>query len=286
MRWYTARERQLEEITTMLRSREWSCVSFSERLLHGGRPSLPPRVRERVIYYRDSDAQMAGAILQSFTGVYLPCLPRPERWDRQLTARLADRLRRGSLSNAMVMGAEDDVRLVESAIASRPAHAVDYLLLLCEQPLPATRTAPDWFQIRRAEESDCRLLAPLQLSYEEEEVLLPGRSLNAAATLRGLRTRLRTQEVYLAHINGQPIGMAGTNARGFDYDQIGGVFTVGRYRNRGVSRALMARLARSAACAGRRLCLFVKPSNAAAIRIYQQMGFVRRDDFRITYYNQ
>ncbi|TVR30756.1 MAG: GNAT family N-acetyltransferase [Spirochaetaceae bacterium] len=284
MRWYTAREKELHEVCALLRSREWACVAFSERLLREGRLQLPPRVRERIIYYRDEDQRVAGAILQTISGVLLPCLPR-QQWQPRLTTQLAERLRRGSLSNAMIMGAGADVRLLESLLPRRPTHTVDYLLMVRERLQPETAAAADWFQIRRADQTDSERLAPLQLCYEIEEVLLPGRTINSAATLRGLRARLRTQQTYLAHIDGEPIAMAGTNARGFSYDQVGGVFTLKEYRNRGVSRALMAELTRTSCEAQRRLSLFVKPSNQAAIHIYKQMGFVTRDSFRISYYN-
>ncbi len=264
--------------------REWGCVTFSERLMSYGRTLLPPRIRERILFYRNGTSELAGALLHSVSGTVLTCLPASDRIDARLAERLADRLTRTGIS--MVMGVANEVRFVESLLSVRPRHTVDYLLMAREAAVALSPMDAEWFSVRRANEADTEQLAPLQLGYEVEEVLLPGRALNTTIALRNLRRRLRTQQTFVAECDGKVIGMAGTNARGFLYDQIGGVYTVAEQRNRGVSRALIARITQFAATEGKRLCLFVKRSNAAAVHIYASSGFVVREGFRISYYDR
>lgn len=284
MRWTIARDKDLPALQTLLHRREWGCVAFSERLLRAGHARIPPRIREKVLFYRNGSNEVAGALLHSTSGTVLPCLPSCDRMDAQLAGRLADRLRRSTLS--MVMGPAAQVRFLESLVSERPKHTVDYLLMARESAVPLQMPTEGWYTIRCADETDTQQLAPLQLGYEAEEVLLPGRSLNAALTLRNLRRRLRTQQTFVAECAGRLIGMAGTNARGFLYDQIGGVYTVAEQRNRGVSRALMAHITHCAAAERKRLCLFVKKTNSAAIHIYASSEFLVRGGFRISYYGQ
>ncbi len=80
------------------------------------------------------------------------------------------------------------------------------------------------------------------------------------------------------------VAKAGINARGFAYDQIGGVYVVPELRGAGIGTRLVAELCARTATEGRRLSLFVKKRNAAARRTYEKIGFAETGDYRITYY--
>ena len=82
-------------------------------------------------------------------------------------------------------------------------------------------------------------LYPLQRDYELEEVLIEPGHFDPQTCLANLRSTLRRQIVILAEQDGRPVSKAGTNARGFDADQIGGVFTVEGQRGRGLARRVM-----------------------------------------------
>lgn len=284
MRWTIARDKDLPELRDFLRCREWACVAFSERLKDYSRTRFPQRISEKILFYRNGSSAVGGAILHTLSGSVLTCLPHCDRIESQLAGRLENRLSRSRIT--MVMGLEPEVRFMESLVPGRPRHTVDYLLMVREAPLPLPLPDADWFTIRNANEADTEQLAPLQFGYEAEEVLLPGRTLNTTLALRTLRRRLRSQETFVAEIEGKLIGMAGTNARGFGYDQIGGVYTLSEFRNRGVSRALMTQITQRAAAEGKRLCLFVKKTNPAAIHIYASSGFETCEGFRISYYER
>ena len=80
------------------------------------------------------------------------------------------------------------------------------------------------------------------------------------------------------------MGKAGTNARGFRVDQIGGVYTLPARRGRGIAAALMAALLADILGQGRKPSLFVKPTNAAALALYRSLGFEDIGDFRADYF--
>jgi predicted GNAT family acetyltransferase len=96
---------------------------------------------------------------------------------------------------------------------------------------------------------------------------------------------LKYQEIYYAVLEGMPVAKAGTNARGIEYDQIGGVFVSPAYRNRGFARQVLTHLLKSIFLQGRKPCLFVKKSNSPALGLYRSLGFQERGTFRISYWS-
>jgi predicted GNAT family acetyltransferase len=76
----------------------------------------------------------------------------------------------------------------------------------------------------------------------------------------------------------------GTNARGFTYDQIGGLFTHPAFRGRKAARFLMGRLLEHIFRDGKKACLFVKTHNLPALRLYDNLGFRIAENYRISYF--
>ena len=95
---------------------------------------------------------------------------------------------------------------------------------------------------------------------------------------------LENNVVLYAEINGTPVAKAGTNARGFITDQIGGVFTKREERNKGIARIVMKYLLSLIFQEKRYASLFVKKHNTPAINLYKSLGFERVNDFRIAYF--
>jgi len=137
--------------------------------------------------------------------------------------------------------------------------------------------------VRRARPEDLGALYPLQEAYEREEVLTPIHEFNAAASRAALARSLELQLVYVAVEDGRIVAKAGTNARGFGVDQIGGVYTIPERRGRGLATALMAALLGEIRRAGRCVALFVKPGNAAALALYRALAFREIGDYRADY---
>ena len=102
---------------------------------------------------------------------------------------------------------------------------------------------------------------------------------------RRLRQLLRSELVYVAEDRKTPVAKASTNTRGVQVDQIGGVFTIPERRRTGLSTAVMVALLRDIFQNKRQACLFGKTGNTAARKMYEKIGFIARDSYRISYYH-
>jgi hypothetical protein len=185
------------------------------------------------------------------------------------------------------MGPLREVRWAESNLPLPARLSIDYHLMGLDRRdyrPPALPPAPEGLRLREAGPHDARGLYPLQRDYELEEVLIePGR-FDPQACLANLRRTLRRQIVFMAELDGRPLSKAGTNARGFDADQIGGVFTVEEERGRGLARRVMDALLGRIFQEKSQASLFVKKLNPAAVTLYRRLGFRELEDFRISYF--
>jgi GNAT superfamily N-acetyltransferase len=186
-----------------------------------------------------------------------------------------------------IMGARGDVSLLQETFASRAIHVVDYDLLALPWMRFPPVTAPPHPELRliRPRPDQWRRLLQLQIAYEVEEVLLPGRSPNPATSRATLEHSLKTQTVLVATHQGSPVARVATNARGYTSEQIGGVYTDPVWRNRGVSRWLMAHLLDDLRRRTVNASLFVKLDNHPAQELYRSLGFSFESPFRISYYH-
>lgn len=172
---------------------------------------------------------------------------------------------------------------VLQACLPAPLRVVDYeLMTVCtaRQANPVSQG----IHIRLCDEKDAQSLLDLQEGYEREEVIPPGEAYHRTACLAALSLTLSRQIVLAAFSSSVAIAKAGTNARGFNWDQIGGVYTDPKWRRKGLSEALIRGLVCDRLHAGRKVALFVKPENHAARSLYTKIGFSPVSPFRIVYY--
>lgn len=185
-----------------------------------------------------------------------------------------------------IIGTDRDVYLLAALLSLVDRDSVTYdLLHLPHNLYPAPFPAPvAGLQIATVPAEQWRSLLHLQMAYEAEEVLLPGRSVVPAHSKAYLLDSLSNQLVLVALYRDQVIARVATNARGFHTDQIGGVYTDPAWRGRGVARWLMGHLLYRLAREKRDASLFVKQSNRAAQNLYRGMGFTFVSLYRISYY--
>jgi len=299
-RWRRAVGADIPALSAFLREGEERRVGFSGRLLReagfGASASvrLPSPLRGAVWLVDVEDAsatapsasagpEVAGAVLCHPSRLVFPIFPASSD-DREAGISLLA----SAFSPASVTGMTEDVERYESALGLEPLASVAYRMMAGAErerrPLDATVPGHAELSIRRVSPADLPALLPLQEAYEREEVLTRIHRFNPAACKASLARALERQLVFAAEEGGVMIAKAGTNARGFAVDQIGGVYTLPARRGRGIAFALMATLLSEISYQGRSPALFVKPSNAAARALYRGLGFEDIGDYRADYF--
>jgi ribosomal protein S18 acetylase RimI-like enzyme len=308
-RWRRAVGADIPALSAFLMAEEERRVGFSGRLIREGPLSGPslrlPSPLRGAVWICDArggsgeqgaaDLSIMGAILCHPSRLVFPILPLkgPIEGAQEREGDRSFALLCFSFPPASIIGMTEDVARYESALALKPRASVAYRLMtrvdgappplalsVPAYPLPAT----PGLSIRRATISDLDSLTPLQEAYEREEVLTPVHNFNPAACRASLARAIERQLVFAAVEGGVIVGKAGTNARGFRVDQIGGVYTLPARRGRGVAAALMAALLADILRRGRKPSLFVKPTNAAALALYRGLGFEDIGDYRADYF--
>ena len=278
---------------------EWRAVPFTSRLLRQGRPILPSRFDGEVLILqgqRDTGAAIGGAILRTTAGLLLPVMPYAPGPDR--LARLEQLPRPETVLPQLlrervysIMGPSAEVRWLEAGMGNDPVASIDYTLMTLGESDFRRRKPPDepplaGLRLRQAEARDLLPLFPLQRAYELEEVVVFPERFSDQACRLNLRRTLRQQLVFLAELDGRAVAKAGTNARGFQVDQIGGVYTNEAHRGGGIATHVMSELLERIFRTKRMASLFVKPSNRAAIALYRKLGFESLDSYRISYFQR
>ncbi|CEM61403.1 GNAT family N-acetyltransferase [Treponema phagedenis] len=192
-----------------------------------------------------------------------------------------------------IMGIADRTILFETLLkryfAKSPSRIENYTLMLLTafEKIQQNFFAGIQFSgvhFSRSTLDDAEKLLPLQIDYENTEVLSNTATVKTPVCLKQLKAKLQSEIIFHASINETPIAKAGTNAQGFNWNQIGGVYTLPAYRTRGLATALTAHLVRDRMQAGKNLALFVKVKNTAAITAYKKIGFTDSLPFRIAYF--
>ncbi len=144
--------------------------------------------------------------------------------------------------------------------------------------------SPRKIRILRGSKRQLIPLFPLQKNYERQEVLLNPDAQDTFETFRWLRSILTKEVCFYAKRGFRYVSKANTNAKGFDHMQIGGVFTVKRFRHQGYALHTVAALCRHIIEEEHRIpSLFVRSDNENAIRLYRSLGFEIKDSTKTVY---
>ncbi|MDR2588097.1 MAG: GNAT family N-acetyltransferase [Spirochaetales bacterium] len=282
MNWTFASKKDIQEMHSLLSAREWECIGLTSRLSQEGKFRLPSPSKAKVALGREKDT-LKQIVYISQGGFIIPYLPgsQPSASD----PALKDIFFTECEAPHMLVGIANYVENFSTWIQAKPSLSIDYHLMKKERHFPTPkRENIAGLKVRRATAADLETLLPLQEAYEKEEILVRPDYFNPGKTRAELKVNLKNQLVYLADYSGKVIAKAGTNAQGFTYDQIGGVFTIPGFRGRKFARTLMHRLLGNIFENGKRACLFVKKSNLPAQRLYINLGFRIAESYRISYF--
>ena len=290
MRWRAAGKESCRRHIEWLKKDEWRHAALSARLRDAGGAARFGRAGDGRLWVRESEGRTRGGIYCPRFGVLLPAFnPRETSdGDERFIAPLV-RSRRDRLFS--IIGTEERVRFIENFLDDAPVDSERYRLFTAERlsSIGESRGREgEWGEpltIRAASPGDFQKLWPLERHYQMEEVIRSGREVSEYRLRELFRAALKRQSIYMAIRNGEAVGKAGTNARGFTYDQVGGVFVTPKYRRRGIAAELMRVLMNAIHRGGRGACLFVKESNSAALNLYRGLGLGDRGGFRISYWS-
>jgi len=285
--WRRAAEEDLPALELFLRVHEASSAGLISRLLGPGRLGLPRSPRSSLWIHSLPEGQpiVRGAVLCTSTGLAFPLFPEESAGDDECLAAL---IRGRRFEAASIVGPARDVERLERALFLRPLVAVEYRLMrrfIPASPPPRGQGGglAEGLSIRAAGPGDLDALFPLQEAYEREEVLTPIHRFDASGSRAALARSLREETIVAASLDGRFVGKAGTNARAFTFDQIGGVFVAPPYRRRGIARLLMEDLLARLALRNKGAVLFVKSRNEPARALYRGLGFDEIGDYRADY---
>ncbi len=276
--WVHARRTHLEAIKRFLLPRESTCVTVTEAM-DGAEGAGNKNGKFTVFSHRGT---VAGCVFHTANGFVFPVLPED---GLPAPTNLGRKLRGAAQRLFCIMGLRRDVESLKQIFMENPVEEIHYYHMsrTCGSPIEH-QPLPDDMTVRKAGPADAETLYPLQREYEIEEVILNADRFDPAGCMYQLKASLKQQLVYVVEHRGHPVAKAQTNARGFYWDQIGGVFTDRPQRGRGIGRAVMYKLLRDIECANRNSSLFVKQHNESALRMYRGLGYSTQDEFTIAYF--
>lgn len=287
--WFEAGARHRRAILERLLDREWAYVPITALLRES---ASPLRGRPFRLFATRRGGAIGDVVMRARDGLLLAAFG--ERRVQRETHEREGRELRGVIGAAAAphssMGLTTEVRRLETLLGLRPRVCVDHVLMTLDRgALPAqggvpAGTMPAGVVTRRARVRDTARLLALREAYELEEVVLDGSRFDRHGCRRRLRRSLRNELVYVAEHRGRPVATAATNTRGVRVDQVGGVFTTPSRRRTGLGTTVMLALLRGIFRDKEQACLFVKTGNAAALRLYERLGFAARGGYRISYY--
>lgn len=271
--WKPATRWEISSILKLALRDEALCVPLTSR--------IKGQARGCDLYVHKEEGEVRDCFMFSSIGLFLPVFPSTNgnlEEIRDLVARF-----RPSVHS--VMGIAAWVNKAERIMPLPPTTRVEYdLMTHSGSRFSPKRAETAGVSVHCACPADAELLFPLQKSYELEEVALNPAFFSDAHCMRLLRASLKQEVVFYAMKDGRPIAKAGTNARGYAVDQIGGVFTVPEERGKGlaglVMEALLGHLYREKTAT----CLFVKKKNRRAISLYERLGYTTVTDYVISYF--
>ena len=160
------------------------------------------------------------------------------------------------------------------------------IMTLETQPMPPPEQLSCDDEIKRCTDpvNDTELLLPLQKMYMAKEVAPQGKQVTDLEAGAQLKSILKDQLCFALYSDGEIVAKANTNAIGFTYVQLGGVYTHPLYRKNYYAWHLVYTICTRVLKTGRKLSLFVKEKNNPAHELYERLGFTATGQYMIAYY--
>ena len=279
--------KKFSAVESFLVRHEKSCVSLLDRICRH-EVSVYCILGERHV--------IRGVFSYSQGGQILHCIPDAlERYDEYLVIfRIF--FSNLNLENLFsVIGEETGTNLILSAVylATKKIPESNQTFNLMEY-VPHRESSTNGLKVRPAREggiyaANCSMklldaLVPIQEAYEREEVLTIEQEFNPLMSKYVLKKSISEKNLYAAFLEDKIVAKAAVNASGKNCVQLGGVFTLPNYRKLGFAEFLIKKIVAEKNAVGKKIVLFVKPKNLAAVTLYRRCGFSNFGKFKISYY--
>lgn len=158
------------------------------------------------------------------------------------------------------------------------------LMILSSEPkIPPQKLQMDE-EIKRCSLEDFDLLFDIQKKYLIKEVMPLNKEISDLEISVGLKQILKKQITFALLVDYEAVSKVNTNAIGFNWVQLGGVYTHPLYRRNYYAWHLINYLSHRVLKSGKNICLFVKEKNIPAIALYQNIGFIEKGAYQILYF--
>ncbi|MCR4713462.1 MAG: hypothetical protein K5751_03680 [Treponemataceae bacterium] len=274
----------LLDVARFIAQDEQKNITLSSLFYSDGKCSLPSEAKYKIFLFRTTKDELKGVVSFSEHGQILHCLKFTSETEKaEFCKLLADEIPHKQVF--CIIGEKEGCELVASAVKRRRQETRSYMLMHYEGNTEKLHL-PENLELVKCEAMHLDDLVPLQKGYEMDEVLLDAADFEEAVCRLTLRKTLREQIVYalFTEPGKKAVAKAGTNARGLNWYQLGGIYTVPQYRNHGFAAFLAQTLALKNAEMGKKTALFVKCANIPAKKAYTKAGFVTDTSFEIIYY--
>ncbi len=273
----------LHDARRLVLMKEYRAINLAEALrLSIENPNyFEVRVKAAWIIYADAlKHHVVACLLLSSTGVLLHSFVDDCDYSR------AEACIKGLIPRRIhsILGFHRDTRYLTKVYRMRYKHVphrFERYFLMCRSKEKELFLKPAYRCIR-SKEADVPILLDVHIAYLQSEVIPKGKIIPLEWFEKNLRKLLYSQILYhCIDEKGRVLGKAGTNAQGFSWNQIGGVFTIPDERGKGVCASTVGAVIHTSQEENKSVALFVKRDNASAIRSYEKLQFSRVADFSI-----
>jgi ribosomal protein S18 acetylase RimI-like enzyme len=271
-----ATQDQYEQIQAFLEPWESSCVTLCSHVR---------KKKDKIFLITPGTEEIAGLLYIDKTLLY--CIPDADKIEG-LVQVLADFLKDKTVS--CLNGEAEAGKIILEALKKnncKPYQTNHYnIMTLQSQPLPPPEELSCDDEIKRCTdpENDTELLLPLQKMYMAKEVAPAGKQVTDLEASAQLKSILKDQLCFALYSDGEIVSKANTNAIGFNYVQLGGVYTHPLYRKNYYAWNLVYTICTRVLKTERKISLFVKEKNNPAHELYQRIGFVQGGKYEISYF--
>lgn len=159
-----------------------------------------------------------------------------------------------------------------------------YRLMTIDHINSAPENLSDDDEVHRCTYEDMESIIEIQKAYITAEVAPLGKKVSDTEVALGLRQILKNQLCLAIFADDKAVCKANTNAIGFNWVQLGGVYTHPQFRRNYYAWHLISAICRRVTKSGKKTALFVKDINVPAITLYKKIGFVDAGLFEIAYF--